>query len=249
MNGSYRIAGGSRRYAKGRYRPSVYNVENRLSVCQGGERLGKVDRRLDRGRATRDRLVVAAMELFAARGFEATSIEAVLEQTGVSRGSLYHHFASKQVLFEAVVDSVEARVGGELVSAAAAVGDSDPVAVLRAGFLAWVRLAADPVVRRILLIDAPAVVGWRRWREIEEQYGLGVIRGVVQVAAEEGRLPAAQVDVFSHMLLAAVNELALLVALADDVPAVQGSAEVAVDELLRRLLPQADPARGSRRRR
>ena len=209
----------------------------------------KTDRRVDRGRATRDRLVAAAVELFAARGFEATSIEAVLEQTGVSRGSLYHHFASKQSLFEAVVDAVEAQVGGEIVAAAAAAGDTDPVAVLRAGFLAWVRLAADPVVRRILLIDAPAVVGWRRWREIEEQYGLGVIRAVVQAAAEEGRLPTEQVDAFSHMLLAAVNELALLVALADDVAAVQASAETAVDELLRRLFPHAGPARGGRRRR
>jgi AcrR family transcriptional regulator len=208
----------------------------------------KVDRRIDRGRATRDRLVAAAVELFAARGFEGTSIEAVLEQTEVSRGSLYHHFASKQSLFEAVVAAVEARVGGEIVAASMAVGGSDPVARLRAGFLAWVRLAADPVVRRILLVDAPAVVGWRRWREIEEQYGLGMIRAVVQAAADDGRLPTTQVDVFAHMLLAAVNELALLVALADDVPAVQASAEVAVDELLQRLLPPAAATRPSRRR-
>jgi AcrR family transcriptional regulator len=209
----------------------------------------EIDRRIDRGRATRDRLVAVAVELFAARGFEATSIEAVLEQTGVSRGSLYHHFASKQLLFEAVVGAVEARVGGEVVAAGAAAGDTDPVAGLRASFVAWVRLAADPVVRRILLIDAPAVVGWRRWREVEEKYGLGLIRAVVKAAAEEGRLPTNQVDAFSHMLLAAVNELALLVALADDVPAMQASAEAAVDELLRRLLPQTDPARGGRRRR
>jgi len=206
----------------------------------------KIDRRIDRGRATRDRLVAAAVELFAARGFEAASIEAVLEQTGMSRGSLYHHFASEQALFEAVVDAVEARVGGEVVAAAASAGGSDPVAALRAGFLAWVRLAADPVVRRVLLIDAPAVVGWRRWREIEEQYGLGMIRAVVQAAAEEGRLPTEQVDTFSHVLLAAVNELALLVALADDVTTAQASAEVAVDELLRRLLPTSKSRRPRR---
>jgi AcrR family transcriptional regulator len=204
--------------------------------------LKKADRRLDRGRATRDQLVAVAVDLFAARGFEATSIEAVLEQAGVSRGSLYHHFASKQLLFEAVVDAVEARVGGEIMAAVQAAGTADPVGVLGAAFLAWVRLAADPVVRRILLIDAPAVVGWRRWREIEEQYGLGMIRAVVQAAADEGRLPPSQVDAFSHVLLAAVNELALLVALADDVPAAQASAETAVDELLRRLLPQPHDA-------
>ena len=66
-----------------------------------------MDRRIERGRATCDHLVTVATELFAEHGYEHTSIEAVLEQTGVSRGSLYHHFASKQALFEAVVEKVE----------------------------------------------------------------------------------------------------------------------------------------------
>jgi AcrR family transcriptional regulator len=207
--------------------------------------MGKVDRRVDRGRATREQLVTAATELFAQRGYEHTSIEAVLEQTGASRGSLYHHFASKQALFEAVVDGVEAQVGEAVVAAGSEVGDDDPVARLRAGFLAWVRLAGEPVVRRVLLIDAPAVIGWRRWREIEEGYGLGLIRAVVHAAAEQGRVPPELVDPFSHVLLATVNELALLIALADDVSGAQATAEAAVDEVLGRLLPS--PARGRNR--
>src|SRR6267143_245875 len=96
------------------------------------------------------------------------------------------------------------------MAAGSEVGDDDPVAMLRAGFLAWVRLAGEPVVRRVRLIDAPAVIGWRRWREIEEGYGLGLIRAVVHAAAEQGRVPPELVDPFSHVLLATVNELALL---------------------------------------
>jgi hypothetical protein len=121
--------------------------------------------------------------------------------------------------------------------------------LLRAGCNAWVRLAGEPVVRRVLLIDAPAVLGWRRWREIEEQYGLGMIKAVVYAAAEEGRLPFELVDSFSHMLLATVNELALLIALADDVPSAQASAQAAIDEFLGRLLPTDSQPRRTRRRR
>ena len=76
--------------------------------------------------------MTAATALFAQRGYEHTSIEAVLEQTGASRGALYHHFASKQALFEAVVDGVEAQVGEAVVVAGSEAGDVDPVARLRA---------------------------------------------------------------------------------------------------------------------
>jgi hypothetical protein len=96
------------------------------------------------------------------------------------------------------------------------------------------------VVQRIVLIDAPAVLGWERWREIEEENALGNLRAAMQAMVDDGRLDAALVDPFAHMLLAAVNELALLVARADDTATAQRQAEVAVDELLTRLL--AKPA-------
>jgi AcrR family transcriptional regulator len=206
----------------------------------------RMDRRLDRGRATREKLVTTATELFAERGYEATSIEAVFEQTGVSKGGFYHHFASKQALFEAVVESVEITVGDATLSAAAQAGDVDRVARLRSGCLEWIRLAGDPVVRRILLIDAPAVLGWRRWREIDAQHALGTFKAVLLSAAEEGRIPSQLVEPFSHMIFAAMNELALVIAPADDVPAEQASAEAAIDEFLRRLLPP--PTRESKMR-
>jgi len=202
---------------------------------------GRVDRRFDRGQATRDLLVTEATRLFAERGFEATSIEAVLEATGVSRGSLYHHFKGKDALFAAVLDAEEARIGDATLRAAIPAGD-DPVAALRAGAMEWIRLAGDPVVQRIVLIDAPAVLGWERWREIEEQNALGTLKVAMQAAADEGRIDASLVDMFAHAILAAVNELALLIARAEDTAAAQRQAEVAVDELLGRLLARPGPA-------
>jgi AcrR family transcriptional regulator len=194
-----------------------------------------VDRRQDRGQTTRDLLVSEATRLFAERGFEATSVEAVLDAAGVSRGSLYHHFRSKEALFEAVLDAAEVRIGEATLLAAMEVVD-DPVASLRAGALEWIRLAGDPVVQRIVLIDAPAVLGWERWREIEEQHALGMLRDAMQTVADDGGLDAALVDSFAHVLLASVNELALVVARAPDTAAAQAAAELAVNELLTRLL-------------
>jgi len=193
-----------------------------------------LDKRVERGQATREQLVEVATRLFAERGFDGTSIEAVLEHAGVSRGSLYHHFANKEALFEAAFMAVEARIGAETAQAALAAGD-DPIAGLRAGSLEWMRLAGDPVVRRVVLIDAPAVLGWERWREIEEATALGMLKVAMQIAAAEGRIPAELADAFAHMLLATVNEFALLIARSDDQAAAQGIARAAVDELFTRM--------------
>ena len=193
------------------------------------------NRNVARGEATRAQLVAIATRMFAEYGYEDTSIEAVLREAGVSRGSLYHHFASKEALFEAAAEAVETSVGEQTLAAAS--GLEEPVALLRAGFLAWIRLAGDPVVRRILLIDAPAVMGWERWRAMEEHHALGLIRTVVQLIADQGKLRPELVGTLSHVLLASVNEVALLVARADDEgkeAAMRAGAD-AIDELLRRL--------------
>jgi AcrR family transcriptional regulator len=186
-----------------------------------------------RGEATRSQLIAVATRMFAAQGYEDTSIEAVLREAGVSRGSLYHHFASKEALFEAVLEDVEAKVGERALNATA--GADSPVAALRAGCLEWIRVAGDPVVQRILLIDAPAVLGWERWRAMGER-ALGFIKGALQFVADDGRLRPDLVEPLAHVVLAAIDELALLVARSDDPEAAMRSGSEAIDELLRRLL-------------
>ena len=196
--------------------------------------MDRPNKNVARGEATRGQLIAVARRMFADRGYEDTSIEAVLREAGVSRGSLYHHFASKEALFEAVAEDVETTVGEQTIAATA--GTDGPVAALRAGFLAWIRLAGDPVVQRILLIDGPSVLGWERWRAMEERHALGGIRAVLQAIAAEGRVRPELVDTLANVLLASVNEVALLVARSDDPEAAMKAGEDAVDELLRRLL-------------
>ena len=196
--------------------------------------MDRPNKNVARGEATRSQLIAVARRMFADRGYEDTSIEAVLREAGVSRGSLYHHFPSKEALFEAVAEDVETTVGAQTVAATA--GADGPVAALRAGFLAWVRLAGDPVVQRILLIDGPAVLGWERWRAMEERHALGAIRMMLVAAAPQARLRPELAGTLAHVLLASVNEVALLVARSDDPQAAMKAGEDAIDELLRRLL-------------
>ena len=196
--------------------------------------MDRPNKNVARGEATRGQLVAIATRMFAEHGYEDTSIEAVLREAGVSRGSLYHHFASKEALFEAAAEEVETRVGNQTIAAAA--GAAGPVEALRLASLAWVRLAGDPVVSRILLIDAPSVLGWERWRAMEERHALGGIRLVLQAAAGEGLLRPELVGTMAHVLLASVNEVALLVARSDDPQAAMAAGADTIDELLRRLL-------------
>jgi AcrR family transcriptional regulator len=192
-----------------------------------------VNQRVEQGQATRAALIDVATGLFATNGYEATAIPAVLDAAGVSRGALYHHFKSKEALFEAVLQAVEAQATLKVTRAAR--GATDPLDGLRRGCAAYLAMCRDPVVRRISLIDAPAVVGWERWREIDEQYSFGLIKAAIAAIAADGRAKPELVDVMAHVVLAALLEVALLVARADEGRLAIRRGQEAVDELLTAL--------------
>jgi Tetracyclin repressor-like, C-terminal domain len=97
-------------------------------------------------------------------------------------------------------------------------------------------MATDRDVQQIVLIDASAVLGWQRFRELDEQHVLGAIRATLTGAAESGRLDERHVDLFAHIFLATVNEMALLIARSDDPADALPGAEDAFNEFVRRLL-------------
>jgi AcrR family transcriptional regulator len=191
-------------------------------------------KRAAQGRATRGQLIEVATSLFAERGYEGTSIEAVLAAAGVSRGALYHHFAGKEALFTAVLEAVSARITAEVTEA---VRDcTDPVDAMHTGALAWIDLAGDPVIQRVMLVDAPSVLGWEQWRAMDEGRTAGAMRVMLQAVSDSGRLPQELVEPFSHMILAALDEAAMVVARAPDSRAAVAEGRHAVEELLNRLL-------------
>jgi AcrR family transcriptional regulator len=192
------------------------------------------DGRRTRGRATRERVLECAFELFGSRGYEKTSIEAVLERSGVARGALYHHFSSKAELFDAVLEKVMAQITAVVDEAA---GEStDPLEQMRAGARAWLELARDERIRRISLLDPQAAVGWARWRELDQRYNLGGIRAGFRLLSREGRVPEDQTELLSHILLAAMNEAALFIAQAPNEAAAVTTGRAAMDTVLDRLV-------------
>jgi AcrR family transcriptional regulator len=193
------------------------------------------DGRRLRGRATRQRVIAAARELFGARGYEGTSIEAVLEAAEVARGALYHHFASKAELFDAVAEEVFVEIAER--TSRAALSAADVRDQIRAGSQEWLAMALDPAVQRIALLDPPTVLGWERWRALDESHSLGGLRAGFRSLEQQGRIPAGEGELLANMLLAALNEAALFIAYADEPQAALETARGALDTLLDRLAP------------
>lgn len=193
--------------------------------------------RHDQARATRDQLVGIARELFAEHGYEATSLDLIQRQAGLSRGALYHHFPGKRALFAATLDAVEADVAATLAERAGTKGD--PLARLRAGSLGWLELAKDPAIRRIALIDGPSVIGWQAQRAIDQRRTLGMLTTVLDELEALERIPEGTAEVLGHVLFATLNELGLYVANATDGSSAHTRAVVALDVVLARLFGAA----------
>lgn len=159
--------------------------------------------------------------------------------SGVARGALYHHFQSKAELFDAVAEAVFVEIAS--VTNAAASGEATPPARLRAGAHAWLEMACEATVQRIVLFDSPRILGWARWRELDEQHSLGDLRASVRLLARERRLPAEQEEILARMLLSALNEAALFITGADGETAALEMARAAVDVLIDRLVGSGPP--------
>ena len=190
--------------------------------------------RIAKGITTRQHIIDVATQLFTKSGYEATSIEAILSACSVSRGALYHHFSSKDALFLAVLEATEREISAASIAAARNV--ADPVQSLRAGCRAFLELARVDRVRQIALIDAPAVLGWQKWRDVEERHGLGLLKASLKAAAKAQGLRREPMDVLAHMLLAALIEGALLIARGEDPAAAMRSSRAAVDRLIDGIL-------------
>ena len=171
----------------------------------------------ERTEATRGRLIATARRLFAEKGFAGTSTEEILSEADVSRGALYHHFSSKTDLFRATFETVEDELTAKLLEIATAGGETDPIRILELGFNAFLDQCVNPEVQRIVMLDAPTVLGWDTWHELDERYAFGTIKAVLALAADSGRIDADTVDPLTHLLVGAIMQAGMVVARADDV--------------------------------
>jgi len=186
----------------------------------------------ERSEATRGALVAAARELFAERGYAGVGTEEIVRSAGVTRGALYHHFADKRDLFDAVYLQVEVELTERIASGALGGGAESAMGAMRAGAEMFLDACTDPEVQRIALLDGPAVLGWDRWREIGAEHGLGLIEASLQAAVDAGEIAPQPVRPLAHVLLGALDEAAMLVARADDPEATRAEVGQTLDLLL-----------------
>jgi AcrR family transcriptional regulator len=172
-----------------------------------------VGRRETEARATREALIEAALELFTERGYAAVGTEEIVARAKVTRGALYHHFEDKRDLFRAVFQRVEGglmeRIGARMKAA------SDPWELMLNGMRSFLDACEEPAVKQVALTDAPSVLGWQEWREIDNRHGLGLTRTALEGAVAAGVLRPIAVEPMAHLFVAALSEAAFVIAYAD----------------------------------
>ncbi len=167
----------------------------------------------------------AGRRLFAERGFAGTSAEELVTEAGVTRGALHHHYGDKRGLFVAVLEHVEMEIVEEVRSAIDTTDPDDLMAGMAVGLATFLEICQRPDVLRIVLTDAPAVLGWQAWREFENQHGLGLIADELERARAAGLIGDAPTQVLAQILMSAISEASLIVAHADDKDAARAQAQ------------------------
>lgn len=185
-----------------------------MAAARTGTGSGTRQRQRERSGATVEDLLTAARALFAADGYAATSLDAVCERAGVTKGALYHHFSGKQQLFGAVYGREQERLAERITAAYLSAAD-DPWEAVYEGSRAYLEASLDPEVQRITLLDAPGALGWEAMRDLavncRELTGRGIARAI-----RKGALPPGPADPLTSLLYGGLSESAMAVARAGD---------------------------------
>src|SRR5258707_670106 len=164
--------------------------------------------------STRSALLHHARRLFAQSGYADASTDEVVRRAKVTKGALYHHFANKQELYRAVVEDMERQLVALMEAAAAA--EPDPTHRLDAVCRAYLDACLDSSLTRILVLEAPVVLGWKGWCNLAHEYEIAAIAAHLRNAVEVGAVRDQPLDTMAHLLLGALNTAARVIATAED---------------------------------
>lgn len=163
--------------------------------------------------ATVSALVTEARQRFARDGYASVRIDDIVSSLGITKGALYHHFKNKKGLFRAVVCEVQQDVGRQVEDAARSC--ATPWEELVEGSKTFILASIEPNVRRIMLVDAPAVLGWHEWRALDESSSMVLLADILKTLMEQEIIAKQPVEPLSHLLSGAMNEAALWLAETD----------------------------------
>lgn len=183
--------------------------------------------------ATIARLVEVGRELFTRAGYAQTATEDIVRAAGVTRGALYHHFSGKEGLFKAVLESIQADVGQRIEQDATVTDDLWEQLLI--GCRTFLAASTEPDVQRIMLIDAPAVLGWELWRQIDAENSMKQLVIVLNELVADGTLQDVPVEALTHLLSGAMNEAALWIVQSPDPATALEEASTTLERLLSSL--------------
>lgn len=172
-----------------------------------------VKRRSETMEENRAKLLMAARKAFAEKGFAAASMDELTASVGLTRGALYHNFGDKKGLLAAVVAQMDGEMARQAKAEAADAGN-DWEKLLAEG-VAYIKMALDPEVRRIVLLDGPAFLGdpaqWPGQLSCLES-----TRQTLTTLLERGVIKAVDADAAAYMLNSAAMNAALWIAASPD---------------------------------
>jgi AcrR family transcriptional regulator len=187
----------------------------------------------ERRAATTEAILKAGRRLFGEQGFAATTMDEIAEAARVAKGAVYHHFATKEAVFEAVFDQVSHDLVLEIDRAART--ERDILAAMVAGTQHYFAACAKGPTGQIILRDGPAVLGWERWREIDARHFGGKMPRALAAAMDAGLIARQPVEPLARLLLGAVTEAAVACAGRADVLKAGGEYSRAFKSLLEAL--------------
>lgn len=160
-----------------------------------------------RREATRTNLVETARRLIVSEGVSGTTTRSILEAANISRGAMYHHFASLEDLIAAVYEN-ESKGAIQRALAEKSVTES-PIDHLVTTCMAWLSELTNVDVAKILIIEGPAAIGWERCRKIEEEHSLAQMKKWLEESAKKREIKIESADLVARMLNAVLTEAAL----------------------------------------
>ena len=190
-------------------------------------------RKAAKSEVTRRALLRVARKLFADKSYSSVSTEEIVRAAGVTRGALYHHFRDKEDLFRAIYLELEKEIAERV--AKAAFSQQKPWEQLRTGCQAFLDVCREPAVQRIVLTDAPSVLGWEAWREVDAEYGLSLVSNGLKAAMKAGLIDQQPAEPLAHIVMGALNEAAMYIARSKDVATARTEVGASLDRLLEGL--------------
>ena len=121
---------------------------------------------------TRNEILQTAIKNLTTDGYDKFSLRELAQHCNVTRGAVYNHFANKETLFLEIVRYLLEKMGGTIHRWAESgpSQDRDPMEALLTGTKGFLIESQAPEYQRIILLDAPAVLGMKRWQEIDDEY-------------------------------------------------------------------------------